>query len=167
MKSEDIMIYEQLRDTLFSYNCEQQAVRMLCACEIYLLSDFSLKHSLLRLIIRPLFYMDCMTTEFVIEFIKANQNNFKHPLMLCNYMKENADMISVIIDELMLCCDFYDTVYDAEKNAVTHDNQIFYHSSDFKNCFFAYFRNYNIPEEEINRIFTEENYEDDFKKIKS
>ncbi len=61
----------------------------------------------------------------------------------------------------MICFDFYDTIYDPKKNAVIHNNMIFYNIDDFKN------HNNNIPEEEIHRIFLEEQYENEFKKIKS
>ena len=164
MKQEDVIVYEQLRDTTFSQGCEGQAVGMLHACKDYLLSEFSLKHSLLRLALRALFYMGVERTDEVLSFIREYAEKFKDSEKLCEFVEDNEAMVSVIVDELMLCCDFYDTEYDSGKNAVTLEDTVFYNISDFEKYFTECFRKRNIPEEEIKRIFVEENYEKFFRR---
>ncbi len=176
MGRNELEIYKQLRHKEFSQGCESQAFHMLLAIEKYLLSDFSYKHSLLRLFIRPLFYMGYENPETVLDFVYyckehhvRNENDkFKHPNELCKFMKENSMLILKVVDELQLCCAYYDVEYSAEKNAVIFRNQVFHNIEELWQCFLADFQKLDIPDDEISRIFEEESkeYEKAFQKIK-
>lgn len=161
----DAMIYEQLRDAKISQSCEGQACAMLAACEEYLLSDFSYKHSVLRLLIRPLFYIDLETVNDVLEFIQNRADSISRPFELCSYMEQNSEMISAVINELEFCCNFYDISYSAAANAVICNDINFRSLDDFKGYFVSCCREHNIDENEIPRIFVEENFAEHFNKI--
>lgn len=158
----DSIIYEQLRNAKVSQSCEGQARGMLAACEEYLLSDFSYKHSVLRLIIRPLFYIGFETVNDVLEFIKDEADNVKHPVELYDYAEQNSEMISAIINELKFCCGFYDISYSPAANAAACNNIKFCSLDDFKSYFVSCCKEHNIDENEIPRIFLEENFAEQF-----
>ena len=164
MEQNELEVYEQLKDKVFSQGCGGQAFYMLLAIENYLLSDFPYKHSLLRLFVRPLFYMGYETPADYIDYCKShsgrNENiKLKQSDELCDFMKENIALISKIIEELQLCCEYYDVDYSAEKNAVIFRNRVFHNIEELWQCFLEDFQKLEIPDDEISRIFEEESKE--------
>lgn len=176
MGQNELEIYEQLKDKVFSQGCEGQAFYMLLAIENYLLSDFAYKHSLLRLFFRPLFYMGYENPETPLVFVNFYKNHpvrnenasFKHPNELCEFMKENTALVSKIVEELQLCCDYYDVDYNTEKNAVVFREQVFHNIEELWRYFLVDFQKLDISDDEIRRIFEEESkeYENAFQEIK-
>ena len=172
MVQNDLEIYESLRFEKFSYGCEGQAYGMLRAIEPYLLSDFAYKHSLMRVFFRPLFYMGCEdpTTPMDVVHTYSTQkpNYYKNADALYRYMEENIQLTAKVIEELNLCCDYYDVEYCKKLNAVLFREHVFHDIDELKEVFLEDFRKLDIPDDEICRIFEEESnssYQSEFNKI--
>lgn len=127
-------IYSELAALRLSHSCDCQAVLFLPKIEEYLLSDFSMKHSLIRLLARPLYYMgfdaDC--------FFEWLNENFGGKTELIRFFHEQRDMVAKVFEELDLCVKYYDTGYDNREAFV----------EDFKKL--------GISHDEILRIYGEE-----------
>lgn len=177
MEQNDLEIYENLRFRDFSQGCEGQAYGMLQAIEPYLLSDFAYKHSLMRIFFRPLFYMgfeDPTTPMAVVHTIISTKELgcycYKDADALYRYMEENILLTAKVIEELRLCCDYYDVEYNKKENAVVFRDYVFHDLDELWEVFFEDFRKLNIPDDEIRRIFEEEShsyYQRDFNKIQA
>ena len=174
MGQNDLEIYENLRFKQFSQGCEEQAYSMLRLIEPYLLSDFAYKHSLMRVFFRPLFYMGykAPTTPMAMVHTYSTQkpNCYKDADTLYRYMEENILLITTIIEELNLCCDYYDVEYCKERNAVLFREHIFHNINELREVFLEDFRKLDISDDEIFRIFEEESdhfYQSEFNKIQT
>lgn len=175
MGQNDLEIYESLRFKDFSQGCEGQAYGMLQAIEPYLLSDFAYKHSLMRIFFRPLFYMgfeDPTTPMAVVHADSTKEPCYKYKDVdaLYRYMEENIPLTTKVIEELKLCCDYYDVKYSKKENAVVFRNHVFHDMDELWEVFLEDFRKLNIPDDEIRRIFEEEShsyYQSDFNKIQA
>ena len=174
MGQNDLKIYKSLRFKVFSYGCEGQAYAMLRAIEPYLLSDFTYKHSLMRVFFRPLFYMgyaDSRTPMAVVHTWSTQEPDYcKDADALYRYMEQNILLITKIIEELRLCCDYYDVGYCKERNAVLFRDYSFHNIDELREVFLEDFRKLNIPDDEILRIFEEESdhsYQSEFNKIQA
>ena len=172
MGQNDLEIYESLRFEEFSQGCEGQAYGMLRAIEPYLLSDFAYKHSLMRIFFRPLFYMgyeDPTTPMAVVHSYSAQEPDYyKDADALVRYMEENILLTTKVIEELNLCCDYYDVEYCKKRNAVLFREHVFRDLDELKEFFLEDFRKLDIPDDEIGRIFEEEShsyYQTEFIKI--
>lgn len=172
MGENDLEIYENLRFEQFSQGCEGQAYSMLRAIEPYLLSDFAYKHSLMRVFFRPLFYMgykDPAAPMAVVHTYSTQEPNcYKDADALYRYMEENILLTAKVIEELNLCCDYYDVEYCKKRNAVLFRGRIIHNIDELREIFFVDFRKLNIPDDEIFRIFEEESnsyYQSEFSKI--
>lgn len=172
MGQNDLEIYESFRFEVFSQGCEGQAYAMLRAMEPYLLSDFSYKHSLMRVFFRPLFYMgyeDPTTQMAVVHTCSTREPGcYEDADALYRYMEENIPLTAKIIEELNLCCDYYEVAYCKEQNAVLFKEHIFYDMDELWEVFLEDFRKLDIPDEEIFRVFEEESgsyYQSEFDKI--
>ena len=173
MKTDDIEIYEDLRFKVFSQGCEGQADGMLHAIERYLLSDFEYKHSLVRLFLRPVFYMgyeDPIIASHIVNMRRNEEiNSFDNGYELQKYMEDNISVIAKIIEELKLCCEYYDVEYNEKQNAVVYKNYVFNAIKGLWLVFLEDFKRLEISEDEIKRIFEEEShssYKKEFDKIK-
>ncbi len=168
MGQNDVEIYESLRFEEFSQGCEEQAYGMLRAIEPYLLSDFAYKHSLMRVFFRPLFYMgyEDPTTPMAVVHIYSTQapNYHKNADALYRYMEENILLTAKVIEELNLCCDYYDVEYCKKLNAVLFKEHVFHDIDELKQVFLQDFRKLDIPDDEIFRIFEEESYHNNMTK---
>lgn len=174
MGQNDVEIYESFRFKEFSQGCEGQAYGMLRAIEPYLLSDFAYKHSLMRVFFRPLFYMgyeDPTTPMAVVHtYSIQEQNYYKNADALYRYMEENILLIAKVIEELNLCCDYYNVEYCKKLNAVLFREHVFHDIDELKQVFLEDFRKLDIPDDEIFRIFEEESnsyYQSEFNKIQA
>ena len=173
MGQNDLEIYESLRFKDFSWGCEGQAYGMLHAIEPYLLSDFAYKHSLMRIFFRPLFYMgfeDPTTPMDVVyaDITKEPRYCYKDADALYRYMEENILLTAKVIEELKLCCDYYDVGYSKKQNAVVFRDHIFHDIDELWEVFLEDFRKLDIPDDEIRRIFEEESnsyYPSEFNEI--
>ena len=94
---------------------------MLHAIEPYLLSDFEYKHSLVRLFLRPVFYMGYeapIIASYIVNMCRNEEiNSFNNGYELQKYTEDNIPMIAKIIEGLKLCCEYYDvaapfSIYD-------------------------------------------------------
>ena len=174
MGQNDLKIYESLRCRVFHYGCEGQAYAMLRAIEPYLLSDFIYKHSLMRVFFRPLFYMgyaDSRTPMAVVHTcITQDPDYCKDADALYRYMEQNILLITTIIEELNLCCDYYDVEYCKKRNAVLFRERVLTTIDELREIFLEDFRKLDIPDDEIFRIFEEESdhfYQSEFNKIQT
>ena len=174
MGQDDLEIYENLRFKQCNQGCEGQAYGMLCAIEPYLLSDFAYKHSLMRLFFRPLFYMgytDPTTPMAVVHTCRTQAPNcFQDADALYRYMEENIPLTAKVIEELDLCCDYYDAAYCRKQNAVLFRARILHDMDELREIFLDDFRKLNLPDDEILRIFAEESgryYLSEFGKIQA
>lgn len=172
MRQNDLEIYESLRFGKFSYGCEGQAYGMLRAIEPYLLSDFSYKHSLVRLFFRPLFYMGYKDPTTPMDMVHTFRNQESNCYMdedaLYKYMEQNVLLVAKVIEELERCCDYYDVEYCEKRNAVLFRDHIIYNIGELKEVFLEDFRKLDISDDEILRIFEEESvsyYQSEFDKI--
>lgn len=172
MEQNDLEIYESLRFEKFSQGCEGQAYGMLRAVEPHLLSDFAYKHSLMRIFFRPLFYMGYEDPAALMSVIHTliiqDPNCYKDADSLYKYMEDNILLITKIVEELNLCCDYYDVEYCKKQNAVLFREHIFHDMDELKEVFLEDFRKLEISDDEICRIFEEESdssYQKEFNKI--
>lgn len=127
-------IYSELAALRLSHSCECQAVLFLPEIEKYLLSDFSLKHSLIRLLVRPLYYMG-FDTDCFFEWLNEN---FGGETELLRFFDEQRDTVSKVFEELELCVKYYDIGYDNRE------------------AFIEDFKKLGISDDEILRIYREE-----------
>ena len=159
MKS-DREIYEALRDKVFSQGCKGQAESMLCAAEPYFLSDFSYKHSLLRLVMRPLFYMGYEEPTAPMAVINSMRTKdpgcFTDADALYGFMERSIPLVMLIIKELKLCCEFYDVHYDRSQDAVVYRDRTYTDMEGLKSIFLADLGKLDLDDDEIERIFEEE-----------
>lgn len=174
MRQNDLEIYESLRFRKFSQGCEGQAYGMLRVIEPYLLSDFAYKHSLMRVFFRPLFYMGYEDPKAPMAVVHAYSTQepgyFKDADALYRYMEENILLTSKVIEELNLCCDYYDVEYCKKRNVVLFREYIFHDINELSEVFLEDFRKLDIPDDEIFRIFEEESdssYQNEFNKIQA
>jgi len=163
--------YMRLLET--SYNCVSAAeiyfevIAPLCPIR----EDVA--HSLLRIAMRPLFYLDIVELEHIlpkIEYLGGNTPTF------LKWLSNNHYMVSLVLEELQICglLGFFD--YDNIKDVVllmppdkdltdffekppNIDIKEFPSFDDFKNYFYSLFREYDISKDEIDRLILEENYE--------
>lgn len=156
MGQSDLEIYESLRFKEFSQGCAGQACGMLQAIEPYLLSDFEYKHSLMRIFLRPLFYMGYEDPETPMDVIDQEPHCYKNAGALSKYMEENIPMTAKVIEELRLCCDYYDVEYSEKQNAFLFRDNVFQDMDELWEFFLEDFRKLDITEDEIRRIFEEE-----------
>ena len=174
MRQNDLEIYESLRFEQFSQGCEGQAYSMLRAIEPYLLSDFAYKHSLMRVFFRPLFYMgyEDPTTPIAVVHTCSTKDPYyyKDADVLYRYMEENILLTAKVIEELNLCCDYYDVEYSKKLNAVLFRVHVFHDIDELRQVFLEDFRKLEISDDEIFRIFEEESnsyYQSEFSKIRA
>ena len=172
MGQNDLEIYESLRFKDFSQGCEGQAYGMLHAIAPYLLSDFAYKHSLMRIFFRPLFYMgyeDPTTPMAAVQsYSTIEPNCYKDTDALYRYMEENILLTAKVIEELRLCCDYYDVEYSKKQNAVAFRDHVFHDIDELWEVFLEDFRKLDIPDDEICRIFEEESnsyYQSEFNEM--
>lgn len=95
---------------------------------------------------------------------------YKDADALYRYMEENIQLTAKIIEELNLCCDYYEVAYCKEQNAVLFREHIFHDMDELWKVFLEDFRKLDIPDEEIFRIFEEESgsyYQSEFGKIQA
>ncbi|MGN1411251.1 MAG: hypothetical protein ACI4WH_01910 [Oscillospiraceae bacterium] len=128
--NENLKLYRKFQQTIFSQDCKCQGLLMLQALEDYLLNDNDLKHSLLRLAIRPLYYTgyvenlnDVITTikDTSDEFFKLKQSN-----KFIDWLKDNSSLVDTIFKELNILDDCYEEeVFDALKGLNLSDDEIF------------------------------------------
>lgn len=126
---DDNSIYLELSKRLLSYNCERQGELFLQEAEKYLSDDFTLKHSLIRLAVRPLYYAGFAEDDFFL-WLKGRSK--------CdNFWGNNYGQICAVFKELKLCEKYYGSDYD-------------------RTSFFDDFRKLGIEDDEIERIYSEE-----------
>jgi len=136
-------------------------------------------HSLLRIAIRPLYYMWIDYSTILSEVERINKDK---PAFLC-WLNDNKDMLKTIVNELDICCEFYALTHDHEKNIVilnqdcdavtATDGTIvlparygkskeFSSFDDYKAYFYSSFSEYNISQDELDRLMLEEGYKDKY-----
>ena len=85
-------------------------------------------------------------------------------------MEENIPLTAKVIEELDLCCDYYDAAYCRKQNAVLFRARILHDMDELREIFLDDFRKLNLPDDEILRIFAEESgryYLSEFGKIQA
>ena len=176
MTSEDI--YHAIRKAKVNKNAAYAAVdyfeKISPLCEKY--PDIA--HSLLRIAIRPLFYCGLSSKEDVLDAISGiNRENSA----FLAWLEKNECMVTMVVKELTVCCFFYDLKYDKVKKQVTLEHRVSKRKSDVfveikdKNIFEAFssfeeFRayvrslycEYDLNEDEIDRLMLEEDYEEKY-----
>ena len=173
MTSEDI--YHAIRLAKVNKNAAYAAVdyfeKIAPLCEKY--PDIA--YSLMRIAIRPLFYCGLSSGEDVLEAIGGiNRGNSA----FLAWLEKNEWMVTMIVKELTVCCFLYDLKYDKVRKQVIlehriskrktdvfveiSDKDIFVAFSSFKE-FRSYVRSlyceYDLNEDEIDRLMLEEDYE--------
>lgn len=104
--------YYELRKTNFSYTCHIQGEYMFRAIERHILVNDSMSHSLLRLAIRPLYYIYFRTLDDIIVLIKES-DVIQKPKELIIWLKRHCKMIDTIFKELDIMDNYY-TQYNFE-----------------------------------------------------
>lgn len=104
--------YYELRKTNFSYTCYIQGEYMFRAIERHILVNDSMSHSLLRLAIRPLYYIYFRTLDDIIVLIKES-DVIQKPKELIVWLKRHRKMIDTIFKELDIMDNYY-TQYNFE-----------------------------------------------------
>lgn len=105
----------------------------------------------------------------VVHTYNAQEPNcYKNADALYGYMKENILLTTKVIEELNLCCDYYDVVYCRKLNAVIFKKHLFHSIDELWDVFLEDFRKLKISDDEIYRIFEEESnsyYHSEFNKF--
>jgi len=169
-------IHNRVRLAEISYNCITAAegyfeiIAPICPIR----EDVA--HSLLRIAMRPLFYLGIVRLGAMLEEIKHLTRNNQTFL---KWLSDNHGMVELIIAELRICglLGFFD--YDNVKDIVVlkpPDKNVtdFFEETpdmsaeefpsfcDFKNYFYSLFSGYVISQDEIDRLILEEAYEKDY-----
>lgn len=126
---DDNSVYLRLSRLVLSYNCERQGELFLKEAEKYLHDDFSLKHSVIRLAVRPLFYAGYGEEEFYL-WLKGRTASE-------SFWENNRQLVGCAFKELELCGKYYGSDHDRGE-------------------FFADFRRLGLNDDEIERIYHEE-----------
>lgn len=126
---DDNSIYFELSKKLLSYNCERQGELFLKEAEKYLPGDFTLKHSLIRLAVRPLYYAGLEEDDFYL-WLKGRS-------LYQDFWENNSEQVGIVFKELELCEKYYGSDYNRKR-------------------FFNDFRKLGIEDDEIERIYNEE-----------
>ncbi len=103
-------------------------------------------------------------------YIPQDPDYCKDADALYRYMEQNNLLITKVIEELHLCCDYYDVEYCKERNAVLFREHIFHNINELREVFLEDFRKLDISDDEIFRIFEEESdhfYQSEFNKIQT
>ncbi|MCL2360116.1 MAG: hypothetical protein FWC74_10275 [Candidatus Bathyarchaeota archaeon] len=170
--------YHRVRLAPVSGNCEFAAADYFRLIAPLCPAKEDIAHSLLRLAMRPVFYLPIADFENLLEIIMYI--NKDRPSFL-KWLNENRDMIDLIFKELTICLFFYDLRYDDEKKIVILDHKVdeemaylfveipdrniykeFLSFDDFKEYYHSFFNAYGIGKEEIDRLILEEGYEVNF-----
>jgi len=132
-------------------------------------------HSLMRVAIRPLFYCGLSSEKDILDAIGGiNRENSA----FLAWLEKNECMVAMVVKELTVCCFLYDLKYDKMKKQVVLEHRISKRKADVfveiadKNIFEAFssyeeFRayvrslycEYDLNEDEIDRMMLEEDYE--------
>lgn len=128
--NENLKLYKNFQQTIFSQDCKCQGLLMLQALEDYFLNDNELKHSLLRLAIRPLYYTGYVENlNDVIATIKDTSDDFfklKQPDNFIKWLEDNSPLVDTIFNELNILDDCYEEeFFDALKGLNLSDDEIF------------------------------------------
>ncbi|MCL2360115.1 MAG: hypothetical protein FWC74_10270 [Candidatus Bathyarchaeota archaeon] len=170
--------YHRVRLTPVSGNCSCAAADYFRLIAPLCPVKEDIAHSLLRLAMRPIFYMDVVDTENMFAYIEYVNRN-RPPFL--KWLNENRDMVDLIFKELTICLFFYALRYDEEKKIVVLDHKVdetmayafveiqdrniykeFLSFSDFKEYYHSFFNEYGIAKSEIDRLILEQDYEKRF-----
>ena len=168
-------VYQKIRNVDVSLTCESAAIDYFKIIAPICMAREDVAHSLLRLAIRPIFYLGLCTADDIL----SNISIFISDSYFCEWLYKNKQMVQMIVIELCVCCLFYDGFTFNEKRGVV----VFSHSIDstmndifvavpdrniYKefvsfNEFCIYFRSlfaeYGVPQIELDRLILEEEYE--------
>jgi len=173
MTSEDI--YHAIRLAKVSQNAAYASgdyfEKIAPLCEEYP----EIAHSLMRIAIRPLFYCGLSSVEDVTDAISGI--NRERPVFL-EWLEVNEWMVDLIVKELTVCCFFYDLKYDKVKKQVILDHKIskrmddvfveiddkniseqFSSFTEFRDYVCSLYSEFDLNEDEIDRLLLEEDYE--------
>ena len=169
-------LHNRIRLLKVSYNCVSAAEDYFEVIAPICLIREDIAHSLLRMAMRPVFYLgivklDAMLIE--IEYLTRDNPPF------LKWLSDNHDMVAFILAELQICglLGFFD--YDNIKDVVilkppNKDVTDFFEETsclnikefpsfeDFVNYFYTLFHEYKILRDEIDRLILEENYEKNY-----
>jgi len=171
-------IYHRVRMAEVSCNCEFTAEDYFKLIAPLCPDNKDIAHSLLRLAMRMIFYLDIVSIDDMIAYIEYI--NKGRPTFL-KWLYDNKELVALIIKELTICLFFYDLKYDEQKNIVVLDHKVdeimafaftdikdrniykeFSSFDDFKTYFRSFFSVYDIAESEIDKLILEEKYKERF-----
>jgi hypothetical protein len=188
---DDETIYQEIVSAKVSQSC-QSAFEDYCLLVIPICPQRpNIARSLLRVAIRPLFYLGYCESQIVIEILKSreiaglfdreNMNSIYTEFLI--WMTEHSDLIDLCVKDLKLCCFLYDLYYDEVKNKVILNHKlkkdmetVFFGVADIEiykefsvfeefKIFFLHLFHENglvLNDEERNRIITEERIEKEY-----
>ena len=107
-KSDDIAEYNRVRMAQVNQNCESAAIDYFNLIAQLCYTRTNIMHSLMRIAIRPIFYLGITDVENVIMYIK-HINTGKADFL--QWLETYTDDIENIVRELTICCFFYDMTY--------------------------------------------------------
>lgn len=173
-------IYDMVLKARVSQNC-------ICAAEDYFqmieplcLQNPAIVSDLLRIAIRPLFYLGITQEQDLLDSIYGI--NKERKAFLC-WLKRNENLIFKSLIQLKTLCFFYELSYDKNLDKVILNHKIeeemayvfgkkdrniykiFESFKEFK-CFFSSFFE-EVSEDELDRMILEEKYQDIFQQIKA
>lgn len=168
-------LYNFVRTIAVSYDCE-------CAAEQYFEIlrqlhpfDENNAHSLLRIAIRPIFYLGVKKGSIMHYVLGLNKH--KESILL-EWLEKHEGLITLVHNELAICCLLYELEYDKNKNSVILNHKItkemadvfveipdreifkeFQSFEDFKLFFYSLFQGYDVSQKELDRLILEEDYQ--------
>jgi hypothetical protein len=171
-------LYHNVRLSQVSSNCEFAAIDYFKIVSSLCPSKPEIAHSIMRIAIRPLFYLGiCEPRQMTMVIEKINKGRKK----FLKWLEENANIIEIIIKELTICCFFYDMNYNNDKNLVVLNHKrkkemssIFVEIQDknmyeefstfdsFRIFFHSLFNNCSISQNELDRLILEEDYKNKY-----
>jgi len=135
-------------------------------------------HSLMRIAIRPLFYCGLTSVEDVASSVGGI--NRESPTFL-DWLEQNEEMIPMIVKELAVCSFLQGLKYDKVKKQVILEHKIsgrqadvfveieeknisetFLTFAEFKDYVRSLYCEYDLKEDEVDRMLLEEDYEQEY-----
>lgn len=149
------IIYNKIKNLKVSQTCEIAAKQLFINISPYYTKNKELFHSLIRLSIRPLYYINLNSSTDILNWIEDEfKNSNELNLDFINWLNINPELIKLSLKELKLCNKICDLEFIKKYNYIMliTNNKIFNNFNEYKKYFYICFKKLNISKNEIEKI---------------
>ena len=171
MKIINEFLYQKMLKMKPSQNCEYAGILYCEAIAKICPKRPAVAPSILRVAIRPIFYLGYSDPDEILLWLEYKLDNTKTIKDFLSWLKNEKTLLETCLEELKICCDFYDLKYSEVTNSVILKDDYgkkteFKSFKEFRTFYENQFEHLNILTEEIERIIGEEGYIKEFDKIR-